>query len=315
MILRLLLLSFFLINQGIACTLTTGSVVPDPAFANPPGALTTQPVSVSLSSGSTNLIFYTLDGTNPSQISPLYDPANPIEITQTTILKSVAWCGDNGLPSPVTAWHYTFHTNNLEHEVTNTLRMAFRLVPPVEEGGLPYYIGKYEVTQSQWTSLIATNPSRFDSVNAPVEQVSYKDVLEFVRRLNEREAPLVYRLPTAAEWFHAARASSSFNYHFGDTHHLLSYYSWYGLNSGNATRNFGERLPNSWGIYDTHGNVREWVEEKVNGNNSMRFVLNCGYDNIEPTSCYSHMMTPVNVSYASHNLGFRLLLESTVGQN
>src|SRR2546426_7525764 len=71
----------------------------------------------------------------------------------------------------------------------------------------PFYLGKYEVTQGQWAAVMGNNPSAFKGdANLPVEQVSWDDVQEFMRRLNGREGGATYRLPTEAEWEYAARA-------------------------------------------------------------------------------------------------------------
>lgn len=80
----------------------------------------------------------------------------------------------------------------------------------------PFYLGKTEVTQSQWVAVMGSNPSKFKGRDNPVEQVSWEDAQDFIRRLNKKEGGNKYRLPTEAEWEYAARAGSSSTYHFGD---------------------------------------------------------------------------------------------------
>ncbi len=80
---------------------------------------------------------------------------------------------------------------------------------------LSFYLGKYEVTQSQWQVVMGNNPSRFQGDNLPVEQMSWEDVQTFIRKLNAREGEDTYRLPTEAEWEYAARAGSTTAYSFG----------------------------------------------------------------------------------------------------
>jgi formylglycine-generating enzyme required for sulfatase activity len=125
----------------------------------------------------------------------------------------------------------------------------------------PFYLGKYEVTQAQWTAVMGSNPSEFKGSSNPVENVSWNDVQEFIRRLNEKEGTQKYRLPTEAEWEYAARAGTTSRYSFGDDADSLDRYAWYRNNSGKKTQPVGRRDPNAWSLYDMHGNVWEWVED------------------------------------------------------
>jgi formylglycine-generating enzyme required for sulfatase activity len=126
-----------------------------------------------------------------------------------------------------------------------------------------FFIGKYEVTQGQWESVMGNNPSRFRNCGAacPVEQVSWNDVQDFIRRLNQKNGMNKYRLPTEAEWEYAARAGGQTKYCFGDDADDLGEYAWYDRNSGSRTHPVGRKKPNAWGLYDMHGNVWEWVQD------------------------------------------------------
>jgi formylglycine-generating enzyme required for sulfatase activity len=126
----------------------------------------------------------------------------------------------------------------------------------------PFYLGKYEVTQAQWQAVMGNNPSRFTGdATRPVENVSWEDVQEFIRRLNTKEGGATYRLPTEAEWEYAARAGTTTAYSFGNDKGQLSQYAWYGDTSGSQTHPVGTLKPNAWGLYDMHGNVWEWVQD------------------------------------------------------
>lgn len=135
---------------------------------------------------------------------------------------------------------------------------------PVHEVRLsrPFYLGRYTVTQAQWEALMGSNPSYFRGHGRrPVEHVTWEDVQEFIRRLNEREGTKKYRLPTEAEWEYAARADSSTRYGFGDQRQQLGQYAWYEANANGQTHPVGRLKPNAWGLYDMHGNVWEWVQD------------------------------------------------------
>ncbi len=117
-----------------------------------------------------------------------------------------------------------------------------------------FWLGKYEVTQKQWQSVMGDNPSKFKDPDRPVESVSWDDCNVFVSRVNA-ELGGVARFPTEAEWEYACRAGSR---DAVSGNGLLSDMAWYDANSGNETHPVGKNHPNAWGFYDMHGNVLEW---------------------------------------------------------
>jgi formylglycine-generating enzyme required for sulfatase activity len=135
-----------------------------------------------------------------------------------------------------------------------------------------YYLGAFEVTQAQYLKVMGNNPSYFqgdqvnnvDSSNHPVDQVSWEDAVEFCKRLSElpeeRAAGRVYRLPTEAEWEHACRAGSNAPFGFGGLE-LADDYGWFSSNSKGKSQPVGQKEPNAWGLYDMHGNVKEWCSD------------------------------------------------------
>jgi formylglycine-generating enzyme required for sulfatase activity len=126
-----------------------------------------------------------------------------------------------------------------------------------------FYLQTTQVTQAQWKAVMGNNPSRFQGCDdCPVETVFWNDVQDFIRKLNQREGKDIYRLPTEAEWEYTARAGSTTGYCFGDDESLLSEYAWYDKNSENKTHPVATRKPNAWGLYDMHGNVWEWCEDR-----------------------------------------------------
>ncbi len=124
----------------------------------------------------------------------------------------------------------------------------------------PFALGKYEVTQAQWLAVMGDRPSEFVGDNLPVETVSWNDVQAFIRKLNAKTGKQ-HRLPTGAEWEYAARAGSTTAYSYGDDASELGKYSWFLDNAGETTHPVGQKLPNAFGLYDTHGNVWEWVQD------------------------------------------------------
>jgi formylglycine-generating enzyme required for sulfatase activity/serine/threonine protein kinase len=161
----------------------------------------------------------------------------------------------------------------------------------------PFYFGVYQVTQAEYQKVMGVNPSSFttkqmeasgfeppldpkqieerkkngqaivgkDTSRHPVEMVSWKEALEFCRRLSsladERVGGRTYLLPTEAQWEYACRAGTITPWHCGDDYVELSDVAWFSTSSGGMTHPVGQKRPNAWGLYDMHGNVRQWCAD------------------------------------------------------
>jgi formylglycine-generating enzyme required for sulfatase activity len=142
-----------------------------------------------------------------------------------------------------------------------------------------FYLGKFELTQAEWKTLMGTNPSAHqgqgfqDADSMPVEGVSWNDAQALIEKLNERVPGGGFRLPTEEEWEYAARAGSSAPF---EAKELLRA-AWFRedserrANAGEATRQVddyaprrvGTKQPNRWGFYDMQGNVWEWTSSAL----------------------------------------------------
>jgi formylglycine-generating enzyme len=182
--------------------------------------------------------------------------------------------------------------------------------------GKAYYVGKYEVTQAQYKKVMGTNPSLFQGSpitdgadDHPVDSVTWADAQAFVKALNQLEKTNVYRLPTEFEWEWAARAGADDDIAWADRRPQA-------FNSGQTTQAVGKMKPNAWGLYDTLGNVWEWVEDVYN---EKLFA-----DPKPPRSGTQHVLKGgsfvadvANLSYTTHaagpgnrfDVGFRIVRE------
>jgi formylglycine-generating enzyme required for sulfatase activity len=129
-----------------------------------------------------------------------------------------------------------------------------------------FWLGKYEVTQTEFAAITGRNPSHFkDDPQRPVEKVSYVDAVAYCAEVTKRERlagrlpdRYEYRLPTEAEWEYACRAGTTNFFSFGDRAAEADPYGWTAENSESATHLVGQKRPNPWGLRDMHGNVWEW---------------------------------------------------------
>ena len=124
----------------------------------------------------------------------------------------------------------------------------------------PFYMGGTEITQSQWQAVMGYNPSYWAGLNNPVEQVSWNTIQGFLAQTG-------MRLPTEAEWEYACRAGTTTPFYNGSTDdNTLTNLAWFYYNTcsggtGCGTRPVATKLPNAFGLYDTLGNVWEWVND------------------------------------------------------
>jgi formylglycine-generating enzyme required for sulfatase activity len=190
-----------------------------------------------------------------------------------------------------------------------------------------FWMGKYEVTQAEFQSVMTNNPSYFRGNSLPVDSVSWDEAVQYCQKLTMREraagrigANQSYRLPTDAEWEYACRAGTTTLFSCGNDPNFLGFYVWYNENSGDTTHDVGSKRPNFWGLYDMHGNVREWCSDWFGNlpgggvtdpqgpsSGSDRVIRGgCWYDNAG--TCASAYRRVYDPSSGNYTCGFRVVL-------
>ena len=165
---------------------------------------------------------------------------------------------------------------------------------------------------------MAGNPSSFKGINRPVENVSWADAQEFIKRVNGSgviPSGWKFALPTEAQWEYACRAGEAGPYSGGSIEQV----AWYDRNSTRQTHDVGTKKANAWGLHDMHGNVWEWCADWINDtlpggrdptgtSSGSNRVFRGGSWNIDSGLCRSAYRVGGAPDLRSSNLGFRLVL-------
>ncbi|HDS85643.1 MAG TPA: formylglycine-generating enzyme family protein [Phycisphaerales bacterium] len=124
------------------------------------------------------------------------------------------------------------------------------------------WMGQCPVTQRQWQAVKGRYRDQDDQeADCPAVQVSWNDAQAFAEAMNKLFPSIRFRLPTEAEWEYACRAGTTTRFAGGDTEADLAAAAWYAGNSEGRVHPVGGRRPNTWNLYDMHGNVFEWCSD------------------------------------------------------
>ena len=190
-----------------------------------------------------------------------------------------------------------------------------------------YYIGKYEVTAAQWTTMMGTLPPdpdpSYPGDDHPVTNLYWNDTQGFVSALNDQGWG-TFRLPTEAEWEYACRAGSTTRFYWGEDpdYTLASQYAWYGYTAVSRPFEVGQLLPNRWGLYDMSGNMTELCQHWYYSYPSEALIDPQGLDphtlrvarggrwlSSHPIDCRSAARYPYEAERMETPFGFRLVME------
>ena len=181
-------------------------------------------------------------------------------------------------------------------------------------------IGTKEVSRRDWLAVMGGELPRSDwPPNWPMTNVTPEEVSAFLERLEIQNPDVTYRLPTAAEWEFAARADEKTDYFFGDDPSMLQRYgncdNALGSDGHDGPAPIGSYQPNSWGLYDVHGNVAEWVQWPADtgpsiNKNGKEIALRLGgsFDHM-PENCAFGYRRNVLANTNRDDTGFRVVRE------
>ncbi len=208
-----------------------------------------------------------------SSSSPLVSPSTVLSIPQSPQIRTEILPGGITLEMvKIPAGSFLMGTEEIE-----VIRLCqeyetdrFKCEMPQHRVNLQeFYLGKYPVTQQQYQAIMGNSHSRFkDNPKNPVDNVSWNDAQEFCQKLNDKTKKN-YRLPSEAEWEYACRAGTTTAFYFGETISTdqVNYDGNYTFGAGKKgvyrekMTPVGSFSANKFGLYDLHGNVREWCQD------------------------------------------------------
>ncbi len=185
-----------------------------------------------------------------------------------------------------------------------------------------FYLQTTEVTQGQWKEIMGTTPwAGKDHIREgpdyPAVYVSWDDCQEFIQKLNQSENTSKYRLPTETEWEYACRAGSNTRFSWGDDADCSKGNFGRGMLINECDENPGKATtvksfdPNVWGIYDMHGNVWEWCQDKSDNGSDLRVVRGGSWHN-SSRFCRSANRGSIPANSRLKDVGFRLVKEMLI---
>lgn len=196
-------------------------------------------------------------------------------------------------------------TNTVKIYKHNKTGLDFVLLPGNEELK-PFLISQTEVTQSAWKKVMGLAPWEDqyyvkEGDKYPSSYVSWNECVFFCKQTG-------LRLPSESEWEYACRAGTTTKYCFGDSESGLNDYAWFKKNTMDIKNNFPHRVrqkkPNAFGLYDIHGNVREWCQDISKASASFRVIRGGGWSD-RSGFCRSMPFLMQKPDERRNNIGFR----------
>jgi formylglycine-generating enzyme required for sulfatase activity len=184
-----------------------------------------------------------------------------------------------------------------------------------------FWLAETTVIQVLWEVVMGDNPSRFKGANRPVEQVSWENAQRFIAKMNGMKPELKMCLPTEAQWEYCCRAGTTTPFYFGEqiNSELVNFDGTVPYGKGRKSEYRQQTIevkslpPNAWGLYEMHGNVREWCRDRdskysAQSTVNSKFMLRGGSWINDGHSCRSACRDSYHAGSKYSYYGFRLAL-------
>ena len=286
-------------------------------------------------------------------VAPHDKTINEVQSKEEKPTVSAPSAGDTGVAE---VDHSRKGGDEVSFEIADGMKMTFCWIPkgkatlgsPVTEKGREldetehefategFWLAKTECTQSQWESVMGSNPSEFsasgtgkakvqgmDTSNFPVERVSWDDTQLFLKKLNARGSVAKafakagsFQLPHEDQWEYACRGGKGNKqaFYWGDTLNGDKANIDGNRPSGTETKgtflartsmvgSYAKLAPHAWGLSDMSGNVSEWCDNSYSNGSSRAFRGHSWYD--IAGNCRSARRGTLDPSTRYTSLGFR----------
>lgn len=185
-----------------------------------------------------------------------------------------------------------------------------------------FFIGKFEFTQEQWIAIMGENPSELECMNCPVNDMSWEQLMEMIKKLNHLSGRK-FRLPTEAEWEYAAQGGNQTKGFLYSGSNNIEEVAWLKPNGGDHQHAVGQLKPNELGLYDMNGNAwelcQDWYDKKFYQRSPRKNPVNetlakyrvsRGASWMSPAHyCERHYRNTDHPHHKRGNGGFRLVME------
>ena len=192
-------------------------------------------------------------------------------------------------------------------EVAKQIANSMKAVKPNKKksftGISKFNISATEVTQAQWEAIMGYNPSSHVGPNLPVENVTWSQCQDFIKKLNKFTGKK-YRLPSVKEWQYAASGGQNGKEYKYSGSDQIAEVAWYKTNSDGATHRVGKLKKNEIALYDMNGNVAEWCSDAAGSSHA--YVGGSFADEASKCTAVSAKSSILYLDEASPRIGFRL---------
>ncbi len=225
----------------------------------------------------------------------------------------------------VARWIWALDESVRYMEAVERQKLIFENERPPREAvvSAPFYMGKFSVTQDQYEIVVGINPSQFNSGKGsvlpstgayPVERISWYNARQYCLKLHDYlkdtgRGVAMFKLPTDEQWEFACKAGTTSFFSSGDAPGNLTPEGWFDQNSGMRPHPVGQNKPNAFGLYDMHGNVRQWCQGYFDQTINLDYrITRGGSFRSSWKECRSSAINKNKAASLDDDVGFRIIM-------